>query len=480
MAEYNTKFVVALTIMVECFLTMLDPRTGIDMIPHILYDIKLAATMTRLISPYSNADWAQEGDDPCLPVPWTWVQCNVDPQPKMIKIVLSRKNLTGNIPIELTKLTSLVELWLNANSFVGSIPDFSGAIYLESIHPENKRLPRVVPSSLLNLQNLSQLSVQHNLLSGPVPCSLLTRGVGFSYSGNLRLHCSKGLSKNKKLIIGTVVGASALLLIALTCLCICHNQKRYFEEENLTDILLAHQLTSSFSDAGASAAHCFHLVELEDATERFERQIGYGGFGVVYYGRLFEFMHIGTLKEHLYGSSTRGSTISWIKRLEIADNAAKGVEYLHNGWVPIVIHRDIKSSNILFDKHMRAKVSDFGFSKVVVEGSCHVSRVVRGTGVILLELISGRQSNWKIVEKALMCVQPSGRQRPSISDVLKEIQEAVSIERGSQLGLAGTSDTLSRSSLHSPTDHNSQDFTACEPRTSFADPVAGMRHTIRD
>lgn len=56
-----------------------------------------------------------------------------------------------------------------------------------------------------------------------------------------------------------------------------------------------------------------------------------------------------------------------------------GIEYLHTGCVPSIIHRDLKSSNILLDKHMRAKVSDFGLSKLAVDGSSHVSSMVRGT-----------------------------------------------------------------------------------------------------
>lgn len=56
-----------------------------------------------------------------------------------------------------------------------------------------------------------------------------------------------------------------------------------------------------------------------------------------------------------------------------------GIEYLHTGCIPAIIHRDLKSSNILLDKQMRAKVSDFGLSKLAVEGSTHVSSVVRGT-----------------------------------------------------------------------------------------------------
>ncbi|XP_073113049.1 probable LRR receptor-like serine/threonine-protein kinase At1g67720 [Elaeis guineensis] len=71
---------------------------------------------------------------------------------------------------------------------------------------------------------------------------------------------------------------------------------------------------------------------------------------------VYEFMHNGTLKEHLHGTLTQERHIGWIKRLEIAEDAAKGIEYLHTGCFPAVIHRDLKTSNILLDKDMRAKV----------------------------------------------------------------------------------------------------------------------------
>lgn len=68
-----------------------------------------------------------------------------------------------------------------------------------------------------------------------------------------------------------------------------------------------------------------------------------------------------------------------INSIPVLSHTCSGIEYLHTGCVPAIIHRDLKSSNILIDKNMRAKVSDFGLSKLAVDGASHVSSIVRGT-----------------------------------------------------------------------------------------------------
>ncbi|KAK3433480.1 hypothetical protein EUGRSUZ_D01371 [Eucalyptus grandis] len=466
--------------------------------------------IASIISPYTSAAWAQEGGDPCLPIPWTW-------------------NLTGNIPSDITKLSGLVELRLDGNALTGSIPDLSSCMNLEIIHLENNQLTGELPSSLATLPKLKEL-----------------------YTGNMGLHEGGKRGNRTKIIIGSSVGAAVLLAATIAfCFFIQKGKRNSSNQEN-------GRLVSSLSNAPPETAHCFMLSEIEEATKKFEKKIGSGGFGDVFYGKLkdgreiavkvlsndsnqgkrefsnevtllsrihhrnlvqllgycqedgrnmlvYELMHNGTLKEHLFGPLTRERNFNWIKRLEIAEDTARGIEYLHTGCVPAIIHRDLKSTNILLDSNLRAKVSDFGISKSQVDGVSHVSSAVRGTvgyldpeycisqestdkndvysfGVILLELISGReaisnksssvncrhivqwarphiesgdiqgiidpnlgedydvQSMRKIAEKALMCVQPNGHMRPSISEVLKEIQDALLIEREALAVREGLSD----------------------------------------
>lgn len=76
---------------------------------------------------------------------------------------------------------------------------------------------------------------------------------------------------------------------------------------------------------------------------------------------IYEFMSNGSLANLLYNEKER--VLNWEERLQIALDISHGIEYLHEGAVPPVIHRDLKSANILLDRTMRAKVADFGLSK---------------------------------------------------------------------------------------------------------------------
>ncbi|CAA7393682.1 unnamed protein product [Spirodela intermedia] len=212
----------------------------------------------------------------------------------------------------------------------------------------------------------------------------------------------------------------------------------------------------------------YTLAELEAATGCFRREnvVGEGGYGIVYKGILpdssvvavknlldnrgqaekefkveveaigkvrhknlvglvgycaegrqrmlvYEFIDNGNLEQWLHGDVGPVSPLTWDVRMKIAIGTAKGIAYLHEGLEPKVVHRDVKSSNILLDNKWNPKVSDFGLAKLLGSGSSYVTTRVMGTfgyvapeyastgmlnegsdvysfGVLLMEIISGR------------------------------------------------------------------------------------------
>ncbi|XP_027097414.1 proline-rich receptor-like protein kinase PERK8 [Coffea arabica] len=127
---------------------------------------------------------------------------------------------------------------------------------------------------------------------------------------------------------------------------------------------------------------------------------------------VYDYVPNNTLYFHLHGEGR--PVMDWTMRVKIAIGAARGIAYLHEDCHPRIIHRDIKSSNILLDNNFEARVSDFGLAKLCQDANTHVTTRVMGTfgymapeyassgklteksdvfsfGVVLLELITGRK-----------------------------------------------------------------------------------------
>ncbi|XP_021294962.1 calcium/calmodulin-regulated receptor-like kinase 1 isoform X2 [Herrania umbratica] len=100
---------------------------------------------------------------------------------------------------------------------------------------------------------------------------------------------------------------------------------------------------------------------------------------------VYVYMSNGSLASHLYNE--RHEPLSWDLRVRIALDVARGLEYLHHGAVPPVVHRDIKSSNILLDRSMKARVADFGLSRQE-KANLHSSNVKGTFGYVDPEYMS--------------------------------------------------------------------------------------------
>ncbi|KAL6609763.1 hypothetical protein ACP70R_039732 [Stipagrostis hirtigluma subsp. patula] len=292
-------------------------------------------------------------------------------------------------------------------------------------------------------------------------------------------------------IAGIAVGGGVLVIALIVMVIFALRQKRRAEElTGRTDPFASWGLTQKDSGGAPQlkGARFFSFDELKNCTNNFSdtHEIGSGGYGKVYKGTLvdgtrvaikraepgsmqgvvefkneiellsrvhhrnlvsligfcyeqgeqmlvYEYISNGTLRENLL---VRGTYLDWKKRLRIALGSARGLAYLHELADPPIIHRDIKSTNILLDDNLKAKVADFGLSKLVADTQKgHVSTQVKGTlgyldpeyymtqqlseksdvysfGVVMLELVSGRQpiENGKyIVREVRLAIDPSDR-----------------------------------------------------------------------
>ncbi|CAI9759276.1 unnamed protein product [Fraxinus pennsylvanica] len=246
----------------------------------------------------------------------------------------------------------------------------------------------------------------------------------------------RGTRVSSGVIAGIATGCAFLVLVLAGLATYALRQKRRAEQAITLSKPFASWAPSGKDSGGApqlKGARWFSYDEIKKCTNNFSQsnEIGSGGYGKVYRGMLssgqvvavkraqqgeqmlvYEFIPNGTLRECLTGKS--GIHLGWERRIRTALAAARGLSYLHELANPPIIHRDIKSTNILLDENLTAKVADFGLSKPMSDGSKgHVSTQVKGTlgyldpeyymtqqlteksdvysfGVVMLELITAK------------------------------------------------------------------------------------------
>ncbi|CAI0460319.1 unnamed protein product [Linum tenue] len=186
--------------------------------------------------------------------------------------------------------------------------------------------------------------------------SSISRGYGLFVTYPLR----QDASLNSLTLISVVLHFAALLVVCTSLLAGLQNFNRL--HSSLSLYMVSYKQACITVDKSVE----FSYEELAKATDDFSlaNKIGAGGFGTVYYAELRgEFIENGNLSQHLRSTVEREPP-TWPGRVQIALDSARGLEYIHEHTVPVYIHRDIKSANILIDKNYRAKVADFGLTKL--------------------------------------------------------------------------------------------------------------------
>ncbi|KAL1212391.1 putative LRR receptor-like serine/threonine-protein kinase [Cardamine amara subsp. amara] len=511
---------------------------------YTVVDIQLLETnkddisaMMNIKKTYGLSKVSWQGD-PCVPQFYRWegVNCSYpDSEPSMIiSLNLKESKLNGTITSDISKLTQLKELDLSKNDLSGEIPSFFADMKL---------------LTLINLSGNPKLNLT------AVPDSLQQRVKSKTLTLILGDNLNRTPKKESKKVPMVAIAASVAVVFALLVILAIFFIVRRKNAKSAkapgppsATTGIAKSDTRSSNPSIMTKERKITYSEVLKMTNNFERVLGKGGFGTVYHGNLddtqvavkmlshssaqgykefkaevelllrvhhrhlvglvgycddgdnlaliYEYMANGDLRENMSGKRG-GNVLTWENRMQIAVEAAQGLEYLHNGCRPPMVHRDVKTTNILLNERNGAKLADFGLSRSFpIDGECHVSTVVAGTpgyldpeyyrtnwlseksdvysfGVVLLEIVTNQpvinktrerphinewvgfmltkgdirsivdpklmgdydtNGAWKVVELGLGCVNPSSNQRPTMAHVVMELNECVALENARKQG----------------------------------------------
>ncbi|KDP33797.1 hypothetical protein JCGZ_07368 [Jatropha curcas] len=366
---------------------------------------------------------------------------------------LSRNQLSGEIPGELALLPTLLDLDLSDNQFSGHIPTQFSSPKFNLLNLSSNHLSGEIPSQL-------EISAYNNsFLNNPGLCasnSLLNLHVC-----NSKPQESSRRSTNFIALISAVFATASVLSLLLSFLIIRVHQKKKcrlnstwkftsFQKLSFTESDILSQLTESnlIGTGGSGKVHRVAISRSGDFVavkrilserkleQKLEKQFE---AEVEILSRIrhlnivkllccicnddskllvYEYMEKRSLDQWLHVKKRSVSVyLDWPTRFRIAIGAAQGLSYLHHDCLPPIIHRDVKSSNILLDSSFNAKIADFGLARLLVKhGKATVSTVagsfgyiapeyavtsrvnektdVYSFGVVLLELTTRKEANF--------------------------------------------------------------------------------------
>ncbi|CAH2043803.1 unnamed protein product [Thlaspi arvense] len=376
---------------------------------------------------------------------------------------LSSNALKGAIPSSISRLTRLRSLNMSTNFFSGEIPDIGV-------------LSRFGPESFTGNLDLCGHQIHKPCRSSMGFPVVLPHAVSDDESGNsliLEIH-SDPPKRSSRLIKGILIGAMSTMALAFIVIFVFlwvwmlskkeRTVKKYTEVNKQKEPSeTSKKLITFHGDLPYSSTELIEKLESLDE----EDIVGSGGFGTVYrmvmndlgtfavkkidrsrqgsdrvfereveilgsvkhinlvnlrgYCRLptsrlliYDYLTVGSLDDLLHERAQEDGLLNWNARLRVALGSARGLAYLHHDCCPKIVHRDIKSSNILLNDKLEPRVSDFGLAKLLVDEEAHVTTVVAGTfgylapeylqngrateksdvysfGVLLLELVTGKR-----------------------------------------------------------------------------------------